>query len=217
MKHYTFVDYATQGYMVVVGLLILALHGDRVPHWPYLLAAHAVALVLVHQLIRFHGQGRAGRAMVFLRHYYPVLLYTGFYRETGELHHMLCPEFLDPWVIRLDEWVFGFQPSLAFMDALPYRFVGEVFYASYFTYYLMIAGIGLALFLRNREQFFHYVSVVSFVFYVCYLIYIFVPVMGPRAFYRDPADYILPPELQPAHVPPFPESIQAGVFCRSRR
>jgi membrane-associated phospholipid phosphatase len=76
----------------------------------------------------------------------------------------------------------------------------------------MIAGVGLALFLRNREQFFHYVSVVSFVFYVCYLTYIFLPVMGPRSFNRDPAEYTLPAEVQPAHVPAVPEAVKTGVF-----
>jgi membrane-associated phospholipid phosphatase len=212
MKHYTFVDFATQGYLLLVGLLILFLHGDRVPHWPYLLAAHLTTLALVDWLIRSHARGGAGRVKDFLRHFYPVLLYTGFYRETGELHHMIYPGFLDPLVIRLDQVVFGFQPSVAFMDRLPYLAVSELFYAAYFTYYLMIAGIGLALYVRSREQFFHYVSVVSFVFYICYLIYIVLPVMGPRSFYRDPADYALPPEAQPDHVPPFPEAIKVGAF-----
>jgi membrane-associated phospholipid phosphatase len=212
MKHYTFVDYATQGYVLVVGLLIVGLHGARLPLWPALVAAHVVTLAAVHLLIRFHGNGKAGRGGDFLRHFYPVPLYTGFYRETGELHHMIYPGFLDPVIIRLDQWVFGFQPSLAFMDHLPYLAVSEIFYAAYFSYYLMIAGVGLALFLRNREQFFHYVSVVSFVFYVCYLIYIFLPVMGPRSFFRDPKEYILPYEVQPAEVPPFPEAIKVGPF-----
>jgi membrane-associated phospholipid phosphatase len=212
MKHYTFVDYATQGYMLAVGLLILFLHGDRAPLWPWLLAAHALGLATVHGLIRFHAGGSRCRVVNFLRHYYPILLYMGFYRETGELHHMFYAGFLDPVFIKLDAAVFGFQPSLTFMEWLPYVAISELFYAAYFTYYLMIAGVGLALFLRNREQFFHYVSVVSFVFYVCYLIYIVLPVMGPRSFYRDPAEYILPVEVQPAHVPAVPDTVKAGVF-----
>jgi membrane-associated phospholipid phosphatase len=212
MKHYTFVDYATQGYLLGVGLLILVFHGNRVAFWPWLLAAHALGLALVHGLICFHAGGPRCRLVNFLRHYYPILLYTGFYRETGELHHMFYAGFLDPVIIRLEAAIFGFQPSLAFMEWLPYRTVSELLYAAYFTYYLMIAGVGLALFLRNREQFFHYISVISFVFYVCYLTYIVMPVMGPRAFYRDPAEYILPPEVQPAHLPAVPDAVKAGVF-----
>jgi len=89
-----------------------------------------------------------------------------------------------------------------------------VFYFSYFSYYLMIAGVGLALFLRKRQEFHHYVSVVSFVFYACYLTYIFVPVIGPRIGQRDMVPMDLPPEV-PAHAEwVVPESVQGGVFYR---
>ena len=212
MKHYAFIDYATQGYMAVVAVLILAFHGDSVPFWPWLLAAHAAGIALVHWLIHAHARHRANRFLDFLRHFYPVILYVGFYRETGELNHMFVPTYLDPFFIRLDEKIFGAQPSLTFMQSLPYWPVSEVFYVAYFSYYIMIVGVGLALYLRDRRQFFHYVSVVSFVFYVCYLIYIFTPVMGPRIFHRTINGYQLPMEVQPAVVPTIPASLRAGPF-----
>jgi membrane-associated phospholipid phosphatase len=99
------------------------------------------------------------------------------------------------------------------MDALPYLGVSEVLYASYFSYYIMISGVGLALFFRNRQQFYHYVSVVSFVFYVCYTIYICLPVMGPRAFFREIDGFRLPDEIQAyAGAPTYPDVIKQGVF-----
>lgn len=214
MKHYAFIDYATQGYLAIVALLILMFHGTAVPFWPWLLAAHTAGIALVHWLIRSHARHPASRVLDFLRHFYPVLLYAVFYRETGELHPMFTSDYLDPTFLRLDEKIFGTQPSLTFMQSLPYWPVSEIFYASYFSYYVMIVGVGLALFVRNRQQFFHYVSVVSFVFYVCYLIYIFTPVMGPRIFHRAINGYTLPAEVQPEAIPEFPATIQAGLFFR---
>jgi membrane-associated phospholipid phosphatase len=212
VKHYTFIDYATQGYLALVGLIILFLHGPGVPHWPLLLLAHAAALGLVHMLIRCQAGRPDNGVLDFLRHFYPVLLYTGFYRETGELNHLLVPGFLDPFFIRLDARVFGGQPSLAFMTRLPYLSVSELFYAAYFSYYVMIVGIGLALFRQSREQFFHYLSVISFAFYVCYLIYIFTPAMGPSVFFPDNGGFQLPADLQPAVQPTFPAAVTAGPF-----
>ena len=212
LSSYTFVDYATQGYLVLAGLIVVCLHDHAVPRWPLLLAAHATGIGLVHALIQSHAAHPNNRVLDFLRHFYPVLLYTGLYCETGELNHMLTPGFLDPFFIRLDARIFGLQPSLAFMDGLPWLAVSEILYAAYFSYYLMIAGVGLALFYRNREQFFHYVSVISFVFYVCCLIYIFLPVIGPRIFFREITDYSLPIDLQPAVSPTFPAAVQAGIF-----
>ncbi len=214
MKHYAFIDFATQGYLTIVALLVLMFHGTAVPLWPWLVSAHAIGIVLLHLLILAHARQPANRVLDFLRHFYPVLLFAVFFRETGELNQMFTPGFLDPVFIRLDEKLFGTQPSLTFMQSLPYWPVSEILYASYFSYYIMITGVGLALFLRDRRQFFHYLSVISFVFYVCYLIYIFTPVTGPRVFFRVIDGYELPPHVRPPVVPEFPAAVQAGPFFR---
>jgi membrane-associated phospholipid phosphatase len=213
MKQYTFVDYATQAYSALVAVLILLFHNRTVAHWPWLLAAHATGLALVHWLIQRNARGHSGKALDFLRHFYPVLLYTGFFCETGALNRMFFGDYLDPVVIRWDQALFGCQPSTLFMQKLPYLPVSEIFYAAYFSYYVMIGGVGIALFVRNREQFFHYVSVVSFVFYVCYLIYIIVPVIGPMVFFSEQNGYVLPPEIQRlTSTTVYPETVQRGVF-----
>jgi membrane-associated phospholipid phosphatase len=213
-RHYTFIDYATQGYMALVAFIMLSLHGRSIPFWPLLLAAHMIGIVLVHALIRLHATRPSNRVLDLLRHFYPMLLYPGFYCETGELNHLLVAGFLDSFFIRMEARIFGLQPSLAFMDSLPCPAVSELFYAAYFSYYVMVAGVGLTLFYRNREQFFHYLSVISFLFYVCFLIYIFIPVEGPPIFFRERAGYQLPPDLQPLVAPAFPAAVKAGPFCQ---
>lgn len=213
MKNYTFVDYATQGYTALVGLLILFLHNDTVPAWPGLLAAHAAGLVLVHLLIQVQARRPRNRLLDFVRHFYPVLLYTAFFVETGSLNRMFFKDYLDPLVARWEQQIFGCQPSVLFMEKLPWVALSELFYISYFSYYVMIGGVGIALFIRSRRQFFHYVSVVSFLFYVCYVIYIILPVIGSRAFFHQVDGYALPPETQQLAVTDtYPASVQSGVF-----
>ena len=114
-----------------------------------------------------------------------------FFCETGWLNRMFFTSYLDPMVARWEQALFGCQPSVLFMEKLPWLAVSELFYAAYFSYYIMIGGVGLALFLRDRRHFFHYVSVVSFLFYVCYLIYIFLPIIGPRLFFEPVGGYSL--------------------------
>ena len=218
MKRYAFVDYATQAYIALVGLLILFFHNSTVPAWPQLLGAHAVGLVLVHALIQIYARGKPGRVLEFLRHFYPVLLYTAFFCETGALNRMFFPDYLDPLAIRWEQALFGCQPSVLFMEKLPWLPVSEVFYASYCSYYFMVGGVGIALFLRSRQQFFHYVAVLSFLFYVCYLIYILLPIIGSRAFFHQVEGYALPPAIQQlAVVHTYPEAVQGGVFFRLMR
>lgn len=213
MRHYTFVDYATQAYAALVTLLILCFHNATVEHWGWLVGAHVTGLVAVHGLIEWHARGQPAKALDFIRHFYPVLLYIWFFCETGWINRMFFKEFMDPLAVHCDQAMFGFQPSIVWMQRMPYLALSELFYASYFSYYLMIGGVGLALFLRDRRQFFHFISVVSFVFYVCYVVYIILPIIGPRVFFEPVGGYMLPEPvrvLAPANG--YPDSVQHGCF-----
>lgn len=214
VKNYTFVDYATQIYSAFVALLVLCFHNGTVPRWEVILLAHCGGILFTHWLIQAYAANQQNPVLDFLRHFYPALFYAWFFCETSSLNRMFFQHYLDPAVIHVEQAVFGCQPSILLMQKLPFLWLSELLYASYFSYYIMIAGIGIALFVRNREQFFHYVSVISFVFYVCYTLYIFVPVIGPRLFFGETGGYRLPDELmalaqgQPLH----PASIQNGLF-----
>lgn len=213
LKNYTFVDYATQAYLALVALLILLFHNETVPHWQRLLGMHVAGLLVVHGLIQAYARFPKSRVLDFLRHFYPVLLYAAFFVETGSVNRMFFHDYLDPVVARWEQLLFGCQPSVLFMEKLPWLPVSELFYISYFSYYVMIGGVGIALFVSSRRKFFHYVSVVSFVFYVCYVIYIILPVIGSRAFFHQVEGYVLPPETQQlAITDTYPVSVQAGLF-----
>jgi hypothetical protein len=210
MRRYTFIDYATQGYILLVALIILVLHGTSVPDWQWRIATHLGVVGLVHLLIAVHARRPANRPLDFLRHFYPILLYAWLYGESGKLNQMLFPGYLDAHFLRLEQAFFGWQPGLELMSRFPARIIAEVLYAAYFSYYIMIGGVGLALLLRDRRQFAHYISVVSFVFYACYLTYTFVPVVGPRIL----CDNIVPnPPLDAIGLtapPTVPESVAAA-------
>ncbi len=212
MPHHRFVDCATQCYLALVAAIILLGPGRDVPGWGWWLGAHLLCLGLIQGLIHAHAARPANRGLDFLRQFYPVLLYPFLYRATGALNQLFYHGYLDPVFHRLDERIFGFAPGFRFMAAFPFPMVSELFYAAYFSFYLMIVGVGLALFLRSRAEFQHYISVVSFVFYVCYLTYVFLPVVGPRIYYPDLVGFVLPPDAIPADVPEFPAAVRAGPF-----
>jgi membrane-associated phospholipid phosphatase len=214
VKNYTFVDYCTQGYSAFVAVLVLLFHNGTVPNWESIVAAHVAGVALTHVIIHTYATSRRSKPLEFLRHFYPVLLYTWFFCETGLLNRMFFTQYLDPAVIRLEQTIFQCQPSILLMDKLPYLVVSEIFYASYFSYYIMIAGMGIALYLQDRRQFFHYISVISFVFYVCYLIYIYLPVIGPRHFFGEMGDS-LPADLARYDLDTlYPEALKAGFFFK---
>jgi membrane-associated phospholipid phosphatase len=212
MRPYTFIDYATQAYLLLIALLILLLHGSAVPGWPWYILVHLTVVGLLHGLLTVQARWPANRWLDFLRHYYPILLYAGLYRESGDLNQMIFSGYLDAHFLRFEQWLFGWQPGLELMERFPARAVAEVLYASYFSYYLMIAGVGLVLFLRQRRAFFHYICVVSFVFYCCYLTYVVTPVVGPRILCRGIVEHPPLEVLNLSGPPGTPATVQASFF-----
>jgi hypothetical protein len=208
MRNYRLVDYLTQGYVLLVALLILPFHGGRLPLWPLYVAVHGAVLVAVHVLIRFGGRSENGFVRM-LRCFYPMILYTFLYTETNELDGLFYHGYFDGFFIDLDERLFGCQLSRTTMQALPHVWVSEIFYLFYFSYYVMVAAVGFALYFKERRQFMRYITVVSLVFYACYLTYIFLPVMGPHG-----ADSGVTFHGELASVGPrvVPEALTGGVF-----
>lgn len=213
MKDYRLVDWATQGYLLVVALLTLFFRNETVPLWGALVLGHLACAVGIHCLIRASATRPGHPVLGFFRAFYPMILYTGFYRETEYLNRMFVNGYLDLWFIHLEHRLFGGQPSVRFMELLPQRWVAELMYAAYFSYYLMIVGVGIALYFRDRRHFAHYLTVVSVLFYVCYLVYVFLPVCGPRLFFEDFQGIVISPELRQIGLRhAMPASVAGGVF-----
>lgn len=216
LGRYTFLEYATQAYVALVGVLVVCFHGEKVPAWPWLAAGHALCLGLVHALIRAHGACPGCRWLRLARHLYPVALYAFLYTETGLLNQMFTgragPWYADAQFMRLEQRVFGSQPSFWLMESMPWLWLSELLYFAYFSYYLMIIGAGVALYRKDRRQCFHYISVVSWVFYLCYLAYIFLPVIGRPALHEELTGQALPADLMPPGPVAWPAAVQAGPF-----
>ncbi|MHC4591093.1 MAG: phosphatase PAP2 family protein [Planctomycetota bacterium] len=208
MRNYRLVDYLTQGYVLLVALLILLFHSGRLPLWPLYVAVHGAVLVAVHVLILIGGKSENGFVRM-LRCFYPMILYTFLYTETNKLDGLFYHGYLDGFFIDLDQRLFGCQLSRTMMQTRPYLWVSEILYLFYFSYYVMVAAVGFALYFKDRRHFIRYVTVVSFVFYVCYLTYIFLPVMGPHG-----ADSGVTFHGELASVGPrvVPEALKGGVF-----
>jgi membrane-associated phospholipid phosphatase len=215
MRSYRFIDWATQVFLGAVTLLLLvALARGGDPRLAgTLLAAQITAALAVHGLIRWDASGRAPALISFLRHYYPILLYTGFFRETEWINQLLGLTRLDPHLIGWEQSLFGTQPSIRWMQLAPQPWVSEVLYASYFSFYLMIAGLGLWFWWKQPAVFPRFVAVVSFVFYCCYLLYMVVPVVGPRVFFDPSPERELFLQLSGGVAPTgYPEAVQKGPF-----
>ncbi len=117
----------------------------------------------------------------FLRDWYPLIIFTYFFEVTSAFNKVIFPDFIDPFFQKIDLLIFGYQPAIVWGTKLDNFWLQELMHFAYFSYYLMIPILGFLLYFKKRKAFHKFVFSISFLFYLCYLIYNVLPVIGGRA------------------------------------
>ena len=111
-----------------------------------------------------------------------MALLAWWYPDTYEINRMF-PN-LDHIFAGWEQDLFGCQPALLFAKALPWAIVSELMSMGYFMYYPMIALVTFYYFFCRYYEAERAAFVMLTSFFIYYLIYIYVPVVGPT-FYFD--------------------------------
>jgi membrane-associated phospholipid phosphatase len=119
-------------------------------------------------------------AVAFVRSYYPVLLYLYFFESVSATNMVFWSDWLDPFFRRIDFSIFGYLPSMEWGLRFTNIWLSEWLYFSYFSYYLMIIGLPVIIYIKRRHALDEVIFVLSFVFYFCYFIFSWLPVIGGR-------------------------------------
>ena len=122
------------------------------------------------------------RLMLGIRGVVQLALLGLWYPETYDFNR-LFPN-LDYLFAHWEQQLFGCQPALLFSQMLPSHVASELFDMGYGSYYFMIAVIALFYFAFRYREFERATFVILASFFVYYLIYIFLPVVGPTFYYH---------------------------------
>lgn len=166
---------------------------NRPSSWPLLVFVHLTAAAILLRLGPTEGllalpRRTWPRLSRFFGHWYPLLLLPFLYSELPLLNQATFGgEYFDPLILRLEEAIFGGQPSRAWAEALPVLWISEVLHAAYLSYYPIIYVPPLVLWLRGRDAAFREMVLgVMLTFVGHYLFFIFFPVQGPRFLFPAP-------------------------------
>ena len=111
--------------------------------------------------------------------WYPLILYSFFYYQTGLFNTVVVPNFMDSFFLNLDVRIFGKFPGFFLSGTHGNAFLDEFFHFFYFSYYLIIPLTFILLYHKDVKLFESFVFQLSSLLYVCYVIFIFLPVEGP--------------------------------------
>ncbi len=122
---------------------------------------------------------------------YLPLIFPLFYAEMEHLGLIYFPfeGSLDPALISLEQWIFGFQPSITWSQVWPWPWFHELMEFAYFTYYFLAAAY-VWLVMRapgpDRERRWDalrdFVRDLSVTMLICYTFYTLFPAWGPKYF-----------------------------------
>lgn len=178
-------------YAVVSGAALLFPH--RPATWPIFMAAHLLAAALALRgdaLCAAAGRAgpRLGAVARLIRDWYPLALIPVLYGELAALNLAVWDgHYFDPLIMRWEEALFGGQPSRELAAAAPYLLLSEVLHGAYLSYYFIIYGPPLVLYLTGRHDAFRrVVFAVMLTFFAHYLFFIYFPVQGPRYIFPAP-------------------------------
>jgi membrane-associated phospholipid phosphatase len=189
----------------------------KIVAYPYHLAFN-LAVILIVIFLSF---GRRSSLLVCtVSLWYPLVLYSLLYYQTGFINTVVVPQFLGHYFMDLDIWIFGEFPAFFLRGKHGNAFFDEFFHFFYFSYYLAIPHTGVLLFRKDVKLFETYVFQLSSLFYLCFAIFIFLPVEGPTTLrneyfsqgglFQTVVDFIYTGAEKPGAA--FPSSHVAAMF-----
>jgi len=181
------IDRLTLVFIVVFAAILLA-QARVVTTWPWLLLADALVVVLVALLRLLPAQGGFAE---FVGGAYPLFLAGGFYTQLG-LIQLDVGRLYDLVVQRWELVLFGQQVSATWHQRMPSPSLSFVLHLCYGSYYWILAGVPLWLWISGKRDAFRRATfVAALALYASYLVFGVFPVAGPYfAFPRPDGDLL---------------------------
>jgi membrane-associated phospholipid phosphatase len=178
-------------YLLISGCALLFPH--RPGAWLTLILLHLVGVVLLMQPSPVRAAyrrlvGSQPRVAGVLADWYALALMPFLYLEVATVNAAIYGgRYFDGWIQVWELRLFGGQPSRDLAAACSSGVVSEVLHFFYLSYYLIIFGPPIYLYLRRRivdHQKVVFALMLAFLGH--YLVFIFFPVQGPRYLFPPP-------------------------------
>ncbi len=165
----------------------IALLGVNIPRGILFGLGFVGAAVLIPAVPRLFTHAK-NRVLRWLRIFYIQIFYLIFFSESIHLTNVIFGgKSFDGFFVDLETAIFGFQPALELYKALPESpFITELFFFSYFFYFLLFSiGIWILFFQGKEKAAYRFLIAVTIGFYILYLVYIVFPVKGPKYYFES--------------------------------
>ena len=140
-----------------------------------------VTIVSGTLLLWFVYQLWPSKTIMLFRVCYLLAMLGSWYPDTYELNQQFGS--FDNVFASWEQSLFGCQPAYVFSKAFPSAVVSELMYFGYFSYYLFFVITTFLIFFKNYKVLERVTFMIFAGFFLCYTIYIFLPVTGPQYYF----------------------------------
>lgn len=149
--------------------------------------AHAGMYVVVHLwlclgiiCIAWTAAHSKNPVMRFVRHWYPLPLYIGFFEELQGLVHIIFPGWFDRWLIEFDYGFAGVHPSM-WLARFASPAMNEFMQFAYMTYFLYLVVLPAILYAhKDRRAYWTVMVSTAVAHYSVYMIAVLFPIESPH-------------------------------------
>ncbi len=122
------------------------------------------------------------RFMILMRVVYLLAMLGSWYPDTYDINCQFGS--YDHIFAQMDQDYFDCQPSYLFSQYFPSAVVSELMYMGYFSYYLFFVVTTIYIYFRGYQQLERVTLIIFGGFFICYVIYVLLPVTGPQYYYQ---------------------------------
>lgn len=147
-----------------------------------------INLLIISSIVTFATiveKFNAGQLFVFVRNLYilPVVFYI--YTQTQIYISIFNPHDYDNLMIEIDRFLFGVNPT-EYLYQFANPWLTELLQFSYMLFFVMPLLVGFELYFKgDHRKYVDFTRTIAFAFFVSYLLYFFLPAVGPRFTLHD--------------------------------
>lgn len=166
--------------MLIIYMLFTVFFWNHLDSPVFMLSSYLLVSAAVIGFALISRVYKGGNIFKLIRRLYIVPVVYFIYSQIHTFIPVINPQDYDQVLIEWDRFLFGGDPTHWFSQ-FSNPLLTEYLQLAYMTFYFIPLIMGIEFSLREKDdKFFSYARIIMFGFYLSYLLYLFMPAIGPR-------------------------------------
>jgi len=184
LKKLPLFDKITIAYNTLI-LIIFFIFYDKIGNKTFIFCFHVGILSFIILWNKFKKNINNDSIKNIISDWYPLSLLTHYYLETIYFKKIIFDNDIDSFLVKVENMLFGFQPSIIFYKTLPYLPIKELMCFFYSSHFYLGLTVAIYFYITQKKIFYKLGKDILITFQFCYLFFMFIPSSGPQFYFNN--------------------------------